>query len=465
MIDPVFSLDDAFPARTFDEWKRQAIADLRGESFEKLVARTYEGIELQPLYVRPFRRASRSDEAAAAPGVDLRMEVVHLDRELAREQIREDLNGGADSLCLRRRSYGMTMNDVSQLDDLLGDLLGDVDLARVAVVLDVDFEHGLAGSQLAALQKSRWNKSSPKRIAYGVDPLGAWAERSDPGRTAPAGDLTLLRSYVETFDFPGASSSLAGVHSSAYHHAGATDEQELGIALATAVAYLREMIDAGWPAAVACHQIEFTLCTSESFFLSIAKLRAARRLWRRVLDVCNCSAPMRLTARVSRRCFSRRQVHLNLVRNAAACFAAIVGGADAVIPAPYDARLVESRPDARRLARNTVLILAQEAGLIAPAARAAESWFLNAYAEELAQAAWSFFQEIERRRGMAGVLADGWLSDRVAASHEKQAADFASGKLAIVGVNLFQENQLEITSDPQAAQDARAAAFPDRPLA
>jgi len=150
------------------------------------------------------------------------------------------------------------------------------------------------------------------------------------------------------------------------HHAGATAAQDVAVGMATAVEYLRAMTRAGLSVDDAARQMLFSISVGTHHFLAVAKLRAARRLWGRAVEACGGSpgaAAMRLHIRISKRVLTQRDPYVNLLRNMVGCFAAGVGGADAITSVPFDS--VAALPDAlgHRIARNTGLILQEEAHL------------------------------------------------------------------------------------------------------
>jgi methylmalonyl-CoA mutase len=225
-----------------------------------------------------------------------------------------------------------------------------------------------------------------------------------------------------------------------YHEAGASDAQELGCAIATGVTYLRALTDAGLDIDTAAGQLEFRYAVNADQFLGIAKLRAARRLWARVTEVCG----VRPAARAQRQhavtapaMMTRRDPWVNLLRTTVACFAAGVGGADAVTVAPFDSAIGRSDDFARRIARNTQAILLAESRLADVIDPAGGSWYVESLTEELARHAWTVFTELERSGGIEAALRTGDLAERLAATRQARAANIATRQDALVGVSEY----------------------------
>jgi methylmalonyl-CoA mutase len=221
--------------------------------------------------------------------------------------------------------------------------------------------------------------------------------------------------------------------------AGGSDAQELGFSLAAGVAYLRALADGGLDAGTAAGLLEFRYAATVEQFPTIAKLRAARRLWSRVLQACGVE-PARgqfQHAVVAATALSRRDPYVNLLRGTVAGFAAGVGGADAVTVAPFDAAIGVDTAFSRRIARNTQSLLVEESHLARVIDPAGGSWLVESLTDELARAGWAFFQELEAAGGVLAALDSGLLAERVGAIRVKREADMATRRTPITGVSEF----------------------------
>jgi methylmalonyl-CoA mutase len=202
--------------------------------------------------------------------------------------------------------------------------------------------------------------------------------------------------------------------------------------------------------------LEFRLAATADQFGTIAKLRAARRLWARVAEVCGAPAvavPQHVVT--SATMMTRRDPWVNMLRTTLACFAAGVGGADAVTVQPFDAAIGLPDAFARRIARNTQSILLEEskvAGVIDPAGG---SWYVEQHTAELAKAGWAAFQEIEKAGGLAAALDSGLVDDRLAATRAARTARLDAGDEAITGVTVFpNENEKPLSRQQEPAAPA-----------
>ena len=224
------------------------------------------------------------------------------------------------------------------------------------------------------------------------------------------------------------------------HDAGATAVEELGCALSAGVAYLRALTEQGLSAAEAAQQLEFRFAATADQFTTIATLRAARRLWDRVGEAAGVPAEvrgMRQHAVTSSVMTTARDPWVNMLRTTVACFAAGVGGADAVTVQPFDAALGLPDAFARRIARNTQALLTEESHLGRVLDPAGGSWYVESLTDALAHAAWVWFTELERAGGYAAALASGLVRDRVAAAWADRSRRLATRRDPIPGVSEF----------------------------
>jgi Methylmalonyl-CoA mutase, N-terminal domain/subunit len=433
-----------FPPATRDRWRELALAVLRrsadvDDPEAALATRTYDGITLRPLYdasdlpgypaglpgLPPYTRGARPD-GGVATGWDVRQRHAHPDPAVTREAVRTDLDNGVTSLWFALGAGGL---DPAALPGVLD----GVPLDRVPVVLDAGPATAGAAETLLRLLGER--HVTPAAGNLGADPIGLRARLGDlPGDAGL--DLAVRLARRCAADHPALRAIT--VDATPYHDAGGSHAEELGCSIAAGVAYLRALTDAGLSLAEAFGQLEFRYAVTADQFLSIAKLRAARLLWARVAEACGAPelGAQRQHAVTSSPMMTARDPWVNMLRTTVACFAAGVGGADAVTVQPFDARL--GLPDAfsRRIARNTSLLLIEEAGVARVIDPAGGSWFVERLTADLAGAAWEWFQEIERAGGAMAAL-DRLIPDRLAATWARRSEAIAHRRDPITGVSEF----------------------------
>ena len=250
----------------------------------------------------------------------------------------------------------------------------------------------------------------------------------------------LAAKLAETLAAQGFARAIVVADGRIVHGAGGSEAQELAYVLAVAVAYLRAFEAGGIALDDARRMIFFRLAADADQFLTIAKFRALRRLWQRVEESCGLAPePAFVGAETAWRTMTRNDPYENILRATIAVFAAGIGGADAITVLPFTA--ARGLPDAfaRRIARNTQLILLDEANIAKVADPAAGTGWGEDLSDQLCRAAWTLFQEIEAAGGAAAALEQGLIQSKVAATRAAREQALADGKDALVGANEFRD--------------------------
>ncbi len=469
MIPKELTLGSAFPPVDRDEWRAAVEAELKGVPLDKkLVTHTLEEIDIQPLYIAedwpahgdpsgfpgflPLTRGSRV-LGHTATGWDIHQENLLPDPTEANRAILEDLKHGVTSIHLPLDAAGCAGLDADAREAAeqcgrdgvlvysLGDLdrvLGGVRLDIAPVAIDAGAAFLPAAALLAELLRQRQHDPAGVRCAFNADPLGALMREGElcvPLDVALA-QMADLAAWTAA-RYPQATA--VQVSTSAYHHAGATSTQDLAFAMATATEYLRAMTDAGLDIDTAARQIVFATSIGCQFFRAIARLRASRKMWAKVITACGGSQAAarstRMRVRTSRRVLTSRDPWVNLLRNTVCCFAGAVGGADSITTSPFDAAIGLSDEFSRHLARNTQIILQKESHLDLVADPAGGSWFLECLTDQLAERAWVLFQAIEERGGMVRAATDGWVAEQIRGAQASRERDLATRKQIVTGVS------------------------------
>ncbi|MFI8891273.1 methylmalonyl-CoA mutase family protein [Streptomyces paradoxus] len=440
--DDGLELAGEFPDVPHEQWQRLVAGVLRksgkdvegAEAEEALSTALEDGLRTRPLYTArdsapepglpgfaPFVRGGRA-EGNTLGGWDVRQRHTVADSG----PVLTDLENGVTSLWLGVGGSGIPVPE-------LGRVLDGVHLDLAPVVLDAGSDVEPAARELLRLYEERGVAPDQVRGNLGADPLGQEARSGQRGDVAPAAGLARLCAE----GYPGLRALT--VDALPYHEAGGSAAQELGCSLATAVAYLRGLTEAGLSVEQACAQLEFRYAATADQFLTIAKLRAARRLWARVAEVCGApSAGAQLQHVVtSPVMMTRRDPWVNMLRSTIATLAAGAGGADAVTVLPFDHALGLPDAFARRIARNTSTILIEESHLARVIDPAGGSWYVERLTDELAHAGWEFFQRIERLGGMPAALRSGDLERDLAETWQARTGRLAKRREPITGVSEF----------------------------
>ncbi|GGN44344.1 methylmalonyl-CoA mutase [Streptomyces kronopolitis] len=449
---PELPLAAAFPDADREQWQRlvegvlrkSGVTEASGAAAEDALATgLQDGIRIRPLYTAedgaavpghpgfpPFVRAGRPEGTTVA-GWDVRQQHVHTDPRRANESILADLENGVTSVWLTVGDGGVPVSGLEQA-------LQGVYLDLAAVVLDAGADFAPAAEELLRLYTASGAALGEASGAMGADPLGLLARTGDDAKLRLQLESAARLAGRCAAEAPGLRA--LAVDALPYHEAGGSAAEELGTSLATGVAYLRQLTAAGLGIDDACRQLEFRYAATADQFLTIAKLRAARRLWARVAEVCGASpdaAAQRQHAVTSTVMMTRRDPWVNMLRTTVAGLSAGVGGAEAVTVLPFDAALGLPDAFARRIARNTQSVLLEESHLSKVIDPAGGSWYVESLTDELARAAWAWFQEIEGAGGQAEALRSGMIAGRLADTWQRRTDDLARRREPITGVSEF----------------------------
>jgi methylmalonyl-CoA mutase len=471
-------------------WREAVEAELKGVPFEKkLVTRTFEGIALQPLYFSSD--AAGVGHLGVLPGSG---SLVRGAREAAAHgktwefcqnfpaetpaqfnaRLTTALAGGLNAVTLEAARVSIDSN-VTKSAAPGGMALADTAAFAAAlknVVLTAVPVHLNAGASplpLAALYLSHtkasgatWEKLQGSVTA---DPLAEWATRGE----LPVPLETLyddLAGWTSQATVQARNLATIGVSGEHWLEAGGNAVQELAFAVAAGVEYLRALQNRDVPCEVAASRMRFAFAVGGQFFTEVAKFRAFRLVWSRVLKAFAlepAKAWPRVHARTANWDKSALDPHVNLLRATTEALSAVLGGVDSLSIGTFDEVSGTTSDVSLRIARNLHTLLAEEFRLAAPADPAGGSWYIEKITDELARKAWELFQDVEKRGGYARAFESGMIQKVVAVSAAEKADAVSKRRLALVGVNLF-PNLKESRLEPAAAspaqtlvQDARKA--------
>lgn len=448
-----------FADPTEEQWLELVSKVLKGAPVSKLDSTTPGGVTIHPLYTHgsapvttpgvpgesPFLRGAPGVEERAGsddPAWAMRTEVVATAPAAAATLALEALERGAKELTLVVDSgtgvdsgAGVPISSTDDLDASLAEVL--LDLAPVHLRAGEGFVE--MADRLVELWERRGVPASEARGGFGADPIGTLAATGRIGVGIDAALAAMADLAARTAaSHPGVRS--ISVDSTPFADAGANEVDELAIVLSIGAAYLRACAEAGMAVDDACRQIEITITTDADVFTGVAKLRVLRRLWSVLVESCGASpaaAAPKVSVRTAETMMTVRDPWVNLLRVTAASMAAALGGADSLATLPYDDRLGEHGELGRRMARNTQLLLAEESNVARVVDPMGGSWYLESLTDELADAAWSRFGELEAAGGMPGVLVDGSIARRISDGVTERMARVATRRQPITGVSEF----------------------------
>lgn len=442
VADDEMPLAEGFEPRTHAEWQDLVAAVLNkrrpegehldGPQAEATLRTVLEGgLTTDPLYLRedralgvpgamPFTRGRVLRDAATA--WDVRQ--LHEDPDVARSRsaVLDDLEHGVTSVWVHVGSDGVAAGD-------LAEVLADVRFDLAPVVVSSWTDQPAAARALLDLVPSGPTAGGN----LGLDPVGAAARTGSTPDLAPLAGLVRASAAHEGW-------RAVTVDARVLHDAGASVVDALAAAVATGVEYLRHLEGEGIAPVDAFAHVEMRVPATQDQFLTAASVRALRRVWARVGEVCGVPENRRgarTHAVTSLRMMTREDPWVNVLRSTLAVFGASAGGADAVTVLPHDTVAGLPTPFSRRLARNTQIVLADESNIGRVTDPGGGSWYLESLTDEVAETVWARFQEVEAAGGALRALADGLLREWADTATEERRAALATRRRPITGVSMF----------------------------
>lgn len=419
MID-IEKLADQFSAAGFEDWRRLVDKALGGRSFdEALKSSTYDDIGIEPLYVDSGAKISAIPGLRGGPW-DIRQMPRHPDPTIANREILADLEGGATSVHLKfhpaswgsaDQGCGIVIGDQEAFDRVLKDFRPDI----TAISLDPGPDFLRAIGMVTDFWVREARSADQVRGFWGIDPLGVLAGQGQLFASLDT-ELARMSALAALATDRWGNVRAVVVDTAVYHNAGASEAQELAAALATGIGYLRAMEAHGLAVEQAARQIVFRFAADADVLMTVAKLRAFRRLWQGVLESCEVQdpPPADLHVMTSSRMLTRLDPWVNILRLTIAGFAAGIAGADAITLAPFTAALGIPDRKARRLARNIQLLLIEESNFHRVTDPLSGAYSVEALTDELSASAWKLLRNIEGQGGMAEAIRSGWLQGQIA---------------------------------------------------
>jgi methylmalonyl-CoA mutase len=410
---------EEFPPVNTAEWESAIARDLKGADYEKrLIWRSEEGLAVRPYYrvddlkdlacihaapgAFPYRRGTR-----ATGNWQIREEIDAIRLETANREACAAVAAGAEEIAFS----SLLVEGSADLNVLLANL----------DEIPVHFKRADDGLLRLLLETLRARRRAA-RVSAGFDPLASVDLAADIAGKAPDGFVPFT------------------IHGDVFEKAGATAAEEVGFTLAAGLDFLGAMQERGVDPGQAASAIEFDFAMGSNYFFQIAKLRAFRMVWARAVESfgsARSEARAHIAARTSRWNKTLYDPHVNILRATTEAMAAALGGADSVTVAPFDACYKQPDEASRRLARNTQLLLKNEAWMGRAADAAGGSYYVETITDFLAREAWKIMQGIEARGGYRKAQESGAIAATLERSMAARERAVASRRRVFVGTNQF----------------------------
>lgn len=446
-----------FPQASYEDWRKLVDGVLKGASFDRLVGRTHDGLTIAPIYRRVTGAAPVGGRSPAAPW-QVMQRIDHPDPTKANAIARHELGNGASGLEIEfaggpgARGFGLINATPETLRRLFDGIVLD---AGISISLNPARDAEDAGEAIAALIEARRIDPARLDLRFNYQVLSTMAVRGGAAAAWPEsqGRFASMIAGLMSRGFKG---PFALADGRVVHDAGGSEAQELAFALALALAYLRALEAAGIALDQARAALSFRLVADADQFLTLAKFRAIRLLWARIEEACGLAPkPVFVAAETAWRMLTRRAPYVNMLRSTMATFSAGLAGANAITVLPHTLALGLPESFARRVARNTQLILLEESNLAKVSDPASGSGGIETLTQQLCEAAWTLVQEIEKAGGIFAALRRGLIQGQVAATRKEREADIARRKEVLTGTSEFPN----LGEDQVAVEDVQPIAL------
>ncbi|MDE7111363.1 MAG: methylmalonyl-CoA mutase small subunit [Muribaculaceae bacterium] len=433
-------LFEMFPPVSAEEWRAKVDVDLKGVPFEKkLVWRTSEGFNVQPMYRRediasltttdslpgefPYVRGTRCNNEWL-----IRQEIIAETPAEANEKALAAIERGATSL-------GWHISDVNA--NALAEFLKGIDLTKTEINLSCCMRKAV---ELTGLLAQAVVAAGAAKDFRGSVKFNPWKRELKHGSKSPLNPVEAGKAIIEA-SLPVQGLRVLSVDSEIFTNGGAYIYQELGYALSWGAQWLTLLTEAGLPADLVASKIKFDMGISTNYFMELAKFRAARMLWAQIVEQYNPAEPeackMMAHATTSKYNQTIYDAHVNLLRSQTEAMSAALAGVDSITVTPFDVPFKTPDEFSERIARNQQLLLKEESHLDKVVDPAGGSYYIETLTVSIAQEAWKLFLSVEEQGGFATALAAGSIQAAVNESNEKRHADMARRKEILLGTNQY----------------------------
>ncbi len=464
-----------FPVPTYEEWKAVVENDLKGVPFEKkLLTKTYEGITLQPIYTRKdienlphventpgYHYFVRSTKVSGylKKAWDIAQEIPYSLPEEFNEALRKDLNMGQTAINLildlatqkgidadkavegEVGGCGLSVSTVADLEKAFK----DVNLEKYPIYVNAGISLLPFLSLFASYAKKNNIDLTKVSGSIEIDPVAALLS---------LGKLPLslnnmfdeLAAAIKWAEANKINLRFVGIHGQVYHNAGASAIQELAYSLATAIYYVDELLNRGLNINVITKYFRFTFGIGTNYFMEIAKLRAARYLWAKIVEAYGGdenAQKMLIHGRTSIFTQTVYDPYVNMLRTTTEAFSAVVGGVDSLHTNCFNESIGLPDDFARRIARNVQILLNEESNLSKIIDPAGGSYYVEKLTDEVAKATLDMIKQVDENGGIIKLVESGTLQDSVNAVLAEKKKDLAKRKTVLVGTNQYSNTKEE----------------------
>lgn len=469
---------DEFEKPTYEQWQAEVEKALKGGDFhKKMFTKTYEGITLQPIYTPALHGEKIPKGVYPGAGEFLRGTKAsgyikeswgvsqYVDDSLPKDanhaSLYEIVKGGTihnirldeatrhDQDVQVGASVGVGGTSLSTMDDCK-QLIERFNLKENPLYIETGASAAILLGMLAATVKASKKQTADLKGLVGADPVGVWAKDGALHISLDTAFDEMAHTVVWAKEQAPELKTVL-VSGDVYANGGANDVQEVAYALATAVCYVRQLAQRNIDIHTIAKSMMFTFSLGANFFMEIAKLRALRVLWARIMEAFGAEEADRAVHVHGRTSAFTKTVYdpyVNLLRNTTQAFSGVVGGLNSLEVSPFDQPIRKADDFSRRIARNIQVMLQTEFELRQPVDPVGGSWYVETLAAELCEKIWAEFQTIESKGGIVAALKEGYPQAQVKAVLEERFKNLAFRRDVAVGNNMY-ANMTEELLDPR----------------
>ena len=469
---------DEFEKPTYEQWQAEVEKALKGGDFhKKMFTKTYEGITLQPIYTPALHGEKIPKGVYPGAGEFLRGTKAsgyikeswgvsqYVDDSLPKDanhaSLYEIVKGGTihnirldeatrhDQDVQVGASVGVGGTSLSTMDDCK-QLIERFNLKENPLYIETGASAAILLGMLAATVKGSKKQTTDLKGLVGADPVGVWAKDGALHISLDTAFDEMAHTVVWAKEQAPELKTVL-VSGDVYANGGANDVQEVAYALATAVCYVRQLAQRNIDIHTIAKSMMFTFSMGANFFMEIAKLRALRVLWARIMEAFGAEEADRAVHVHGRTSAFTKTVYdpyVNLLRNTTQAFSGVVGGLNSLEVSPFDQPIRKADDFSRRIARNIQVMLQTEFELRQPVDPVGGSWYVETLAAELCEKIWAEFQTIESKGGIVAALKEGYPQAQVKAILEERFKNLAYRRDVAVGNNMY-ANMTEELLDPK----------------
>lgn len=457
-------LSELFPYPTYEEWKAAAESALNGAPFDKkMITKTYEEIDLQPIYSKndveklyeilqnlpgekPFIRSTERLGYKISPW-EIAQEINLPLPKLFNEALTYDLNRGQTRVVLSLNNDFAIDPKNAKIDKnlLIADYkdfetaLRGIDLSKVSIKVKAN-SLGLELASLiwAYIVKNNFDKSKVN-VSLGISPL-YHLKINGKAKVSISKLIDDAEQIIRWKQANNINLKVITIDAETYLNGGGNSVQDLAFAFAEAAFIIRELLQRGLQIDDIAQSIEFDFAIGPKFFTEIAKFRAARIIWAKIIEAFGGNDQSQKifihasTSKINKTIFDP---NVNMLRVTTEALSAVLGGCQSINVGTYDEAIGISGEFSRRIARNVQNILFHETHLIDTVDPASGAWYLEVLTNQIALKAWDLFREVEKLGGILEALKSGFIQNEIKKTSSNRLANVASRRETLLGTNKY----------------------------